>query len=148
MLTKKQIRILLPQHKMDAFNVPKSRSPRRWLFGRPDPQETRRLLDEQFAMDRQYMRMKYGYDILTCNFVTNDCSHESEQALAASEDNFLVPEPTNELEERRSSPESEVRHRAGRYAPYNKQTRITDFFRSRRNSSQSKDRTSAADGAT
>jgi hypothetical protein len=126
MLTYNQIRILLPQHTVEAFNVPKSRSLRTCLFGRPDPQETRRLGEEQFAVDRQYMRMKYNYDIVTCRFVTNNCSHENGEALSASEDNFLVPESTNEEpEERRCSPESEVRHRAGRYTPYNRQTRIT-----------------------
>lgn len=69
------------------------------------------------------MKMQYNYDILTCIFLTNNCSHESGET---SEDTFLIPESTNEeLEERRCSPESEIRHRASRYAPYNRQTKIT-----------------------
>jgi hypothetical protein len=110
---------------MDAFDVPKNRLLTRCLFGRADPEETQRLFEEQFATDRQYMKKKYGYDILSCRFVS--CFHDNGETVTASEDNFLVPESTNEeAEKRHCSPESEVRHRAGRYAPYNKrQTRIT-----------------------
>jgi hypothetical protein len=120
MLTNNQLRVLLPQHKMDAYNVPNNRLLRRCLFGRPDPQETRRLLEEQFATDRKMMMLKYNYDILACRFVSNG------ETVTTTEDNIPAPESTNEeLEKRRCSPESEVRHRAGRYAPYNRQTRIT-----------------------
>jgi hypothetical protein len=102
----------------------KTRLLRRCLFGPPDPQETRRLCKEQFATDRQMMLLKYNYDILTCRFVTNNCFHEDGETVIESED-ILVPESTNEVETRRCSPESEVRYHAGRYAPYNRQTRIT-----------------------
>jgi hypothetical protein len=101
-------------------------SPRRCLFGPPDPQETRVLLEDQLATDRRQFLVKYGYDIVTGRFVSSFCSLE-ERRVTASEDNFpQVPEPTGEgAEKRRCSPESQVRHRAGRYAPYDKQTRIT-----------------------
>lgn len=127
MLTNSQLRFLLPRHNMDAFNVPKNRSLRKCLFGRPDPEETRRLLEEQFAADRRYMITKYNYDLLTCRLVSSNCCHEYGQTVAESQDNFLVPESTDEeVEKRRCSPESEVRHRAGRYAPYSsRQTKIT-----------------------
>jgi hypothetical protein len=84
------------------------------------------LLEDQLATDRRQFLVKYDYDIVTHRLVTSFCSLE-EKRVTASEDNFTqVPEPTDEgAEKRRCSPESQVRHRAGRYAPYDKQTRIT-----------------------
>jgi hypothetical protein len=119
MLTNNQLRILL------THNEPTNRL-RRCLFGRPDRQETRKLLEEQFATDRQYMITNYKFDILTCRFVSNSCFHENGDTVTAFEDNVLVPESNEEVENRHCSPESGVRHRAGRYAPYNnRQTKIT-----------------------
>jgi hypothetical protein len=123
MLTDNQFCVLFPPYEKD---ISKIRSSNRCLFGSPDREETRRLFEEHIAADRQLMIRKYGFDNLTCRTVTNICSFENEEAVTASEDNFLVPDSTNEeVEKRHCSPESKVRRRSERYAPYNRQTKIT-----------------------
>jgi hypothetical protein len=83
------------------------------------------LLEEQFVADRRRYAVKYGYDIATGTFTTSVCSLEDHGPTTVSADNLQLPEPTNEDAERHCNTESQVRHRAERYAPYDTQTRIT-----------------------
>lgn len=139
MLTANQLCVLYPQHVNNQLNnISKKRSPKRCLFGPPDPLENRRLFEEQFLADRELMLRKYSFDILTSRPVRNlrsaDTIAEGESLADPEdvEDNFLIPagfpliQTTNEeAGQRRCSPESEVRHRPGRHSPYNRQTRQT-----------------------
>jgi hypothetical protein len=100
--------------------------------------ETRILLEEQFAVDKEYMLRRYGFDIATGRPGTGICSSENEKAvtetLAATgpydrQNSCPVPAAGNQCIR-----ESEVRNRSGRYSPYNRQTRITGKRQRMRNS--------------
>jgi hypothetical protein len=93
------------------------------------------LLEEQFAIDKDYMIQRYNFDIATGRPVTSISSSENEEeaetetvAGAGSHDgqnSCPVPGATNEEVGNHCIPESEVGNRSGRYSPYSKQKRIT-----------------------
>ena len=128
MLTPNQICVLCPQVADQFNNNLKKRSPKRCLFGSPDPLVTKKLLEEQFIADREMMIRKYNFDILTSRPVTNVHSLETVEdevkhnLLVSGLNPGLIPSAV-EIEDNTS--ESEVRHRTGRDSPYNRQTRIT-----------------------
>lgn len=151
MLTYNQSLFLCPQK---AVNLCKTR-PNRCLFGSPDRVKTRILMEEQFAMDKCYMLQRYRFNIATGRPVTSISSSESEEeaetetvAEAGSYDmqnSCPVPGATNEEVGNHCIPESEVRNRSGRYSPYSRQKRITDYFKSRRRTdAPTMEKTSAA----
>lgn len=137
MLTRNQLLVLFPQY---AGDLCKTR-PKRCLFGSPDPVDTRILLEEQFVMDTKYMLRRYSFDIATGRPVTNFCSSDKEKAETetvvetGSDDRqniCPVPAAANEEVGNQCIPESEVRNPSVRFRPYNRQTRITDYFTSRK----------------
>lgn len=130
MLTRNQLCVLLPELAGYPFN----NLTKICLFGPPDPAETRRLLEEQFLMDREYMLRRYGFDIASGSLVTGICSTKEEDeateimAVTAShgtQSSFLVRAATKEEVEKPYIPESEVRHRSGNCSPCSRQMRIT-----------------------
>jgi hypothetical protein len=124
MLKRNQLRVLLPQLVGDQFKT----LPKICLFGSPDPVETRTLLEEQFIKDREYMLRKYSFDIAKGRPIEKEKTQTEAVAMTGSHEariGFLIPAATNEEVGKQCIPESEVRHRSGRYSPYNRQTRIT-----------------------
>lgn len=130
MLTASQMCVLYPGEVTDQFNGAMRRSPKRCLFGSPDPLETRRLLEEQFLADREMMIRKYGFDILTSRPVASICALEAAEDVCKEDapKDFVIPlvkSTDEEAQDRSCSPETEVRLRPLRHNPYNRQTRIT-----------------------
>lgn len=136
MPTYNQSLFLCPQKAVDLCKT----RPNRCLFGSPDRVETRILLEEQFAMDKDYMLQRYSFDIATGRPVTVISSSQNEEeaeienvaGFYAGQNSCPFPGATNEEVGNHCIPESEVRNRSGRYSPYSRQRRITDYFRSRR----------------
>ncbi|KAJ9600777.1 hypothetical protein L9F63_001057, partial [Diploptera punctata] len=128
MLTANQIRVLCPQFADQFNNNLKKRSPKRCLFGSPDPLETKKLLEEQFIADREMMIRKYNFDILTSRPVTNvehveNSDRDVKNNLIVSGLNPALIPTAKQIEDKKN--ESEVRHKTRRPSPYNRQTRIT-----------------------
>jgi len=138
MLTHTQLLYLFPQNAVDLCKT----RPKRCLFGSPDPVENRILLEEQFAMDKERIWQRYAFDIATGRPVTSIGSSENEEKAGTEtvaetgshdrQNSCPVPAATNEEVENHCIPESEVRNRSGRYSPYSRQKKITDYFKSRR----------------
>ncbi|PSN47438.1 hypothetical protein C0J52_01929 [Blattella germanica] len=131
MLTANQLCILYPNLIADKYNNNfKKRSPKMCLFGKPDPLETKRLLEEQLLADREMMLRRYSFDILTSRPVRCSLKTVEKSDNAEVQHNLVIPVLNEALrssgtEVEDGTNESEVRHRPARFHPYNKQVRIT-----------------------